>query len=190
MRYLTAHRNLTFLLFICVCVFTDRTYYPLSVISAVLLHEAGHLLAAKILNIPLFGTDFTPFGIRLKFDLSTERISKEVWVYLSGPIVSIIAGTVVLIWASPYNKAVFTFALFSLTFGLVNLMPIKRLDGGCIAESILSTLTSPVMNFNITKAVSDVFVFLFWFCAVYVSLTDEINVSMIALAVYLIFSSL
>ena len=190
MRHTTARSVFTFLLFISASVFAERIYYPLSVICAVSLHEAGHLIASKLLNIPLSGTDFTPFGIRLSFDLSTESVIKEVLVYLSGSLVSIIAGTAVLLTSSPHNKAVFSFALVSLTFGFVNLMPVKNLDGGCIAESILSAILSPDVGFRITKAVSDVFVFLFWFCTLYISLSDGINVLMIAMAGYLIFSSL
>lgn len=180
----------TFLLFICVCIFTDRTHYPLSVIFAVSIHEAGHLLAAKMLRVPLLRVCFTPFGIRIRFHLETVNTIKSVIVYLSGSIVSIVVGWLVLNYTSPYNKATFSFALVSLTLGLLNLMPIIRLDGGCVAESLLSLKLYPDTAYKITKIISDVFVFLFWFVTLYVSLTDGINVSMITLAVFLIFSSL
>ncbi len=187
----TSHRSLfVFLLFICACIFTGRTYYPLSVICAVSLHEAGHLVTAKILKIPLFEVDFTPFGIRMRFDLATAVTSKAVAVYLSGSIVSIAVGALVLFYASPDNKAVFAFGLVSLTLGLVNLMPVRNLDGGCVAESLLSTQLYPDTAYRISKTLSNVFVFLFWFATVYINLTDGINVSMITLSVYLIFSSL
>lgn len=187
---MSARSVFTFLLFIFVCIFTDRTHFPLSVIFAVTIHEAGHLLAAKILKVPLLRVCFTPFGIRIRFQLETVNAIKTFIVYLSGSIVSIVVGWFVLNYSSPYNKATFSFALVSLTLGLLNLMPVTRLDGGCVVESLLSIKLYPDTAYKITKAISDVFVFLFWFVSLYIGLTEDMNVSMLTLAVFLIFSSL
>ena len=181
---------LTFLLFILVCIFTGRAYYPLSVIGAVFIHETGHMITAKLLKIPFLEVSITPFGICLRYDMSAVDTASAVAVYLSGSFVSTALGTVVLRYTSPYNKAIFAFALISLTLGLVNLMPVKGLDGGCAFECLLSARICPDTAYKVTKAVSDVFVFIFWFCTLYVSLTEGINISMITLSVYLILASL
>ena len=181
---------LTFLLFILVCIFTGRAYYPLSVLSAVFIHETGHMLTAKAVGIPLWDVRYTPFGIRMRFDISTAGTVSAVAVYLSGSLVSIICGAVTLHFTSPHSRAVFAFALISLTLGLINLMPVRGLDGGCILEHLLSAKLYPDTAYRAVKAVSDVFVFFFWFCALYVSLNEGINVSMITLSVYLILASL
>ena len=103
-------------------------------VLAVLLHETGHLLAARVCGIPLRRAGGGLFGLRLFFDFSRASFIREAAVHLAGPGAGILSAVLVRAAAGPGP-----FSAVSLGLAAVNLLPVTGLDGGsalrCLLES-------------------------------------------------------
>ena len=99
-------------------------------------HEAGHLLAAKALGIPLRRANMTGSGGRLTFDFSRSGYGREALVHLAGPAAGILAAAAALILRFPGGER---FAGMSLVLSEVNLLPMQGFDGGGILRCVLSS---------------------------------------------------
>jgi Zn-dependent protease len=88
-------------------------------IFAVLLHEFGHILASLLtgLKIKKIGLSWKGFYVRRERGTPWENL----FVSLAGPYMNLLA----LIW----YKDCLSFALFSVAFGLFNLIPFMNSDG-------------------------------------------------------------
>lgn len=105
-----------------------------SLISAMLTHELGHILAIKCFGGEILNNEIYGIGANISFILKDRSILYEVLIYLAGPILGIIAAL--------FGKflGMELFYRFSVSFSLVNIIPALPLDGGNILELILYSL--------------------------------------------------
>ena len=101
--------------------------------AALVIHELGHLLAAKILGIPLVRFRLNPMGGVMTFDFSRSAYEREAAVHFSGPAAGLISG--VIGWRILQDPF---FTGISVVLACVNLLPIRGLDGGGILRCVLS----------------------------------------------------
>ena len=104
----------------------------------IFVHEAGHLVAARLCGLPVGAPVFIPF---LGAAIALKEAPKNAWIEavvgIGGPVFGTIGGVaciaIGLVWQSPLF-----FALASATFflQLFNLMPIIPLDGGRVVSAI------------------------------------------------------
>ena len=121
---------------------------------AAALHEAGHLLAAKLLKIGVSEIAFGFSGIRIVTDGRLTSYKKEAILAAAGPIVNAVCflcslaaflswgeglsamlaegGEALSFGLARGKSALAFFALSSLLQSMVNLLPIKSFDGGRI----------------------------------------------------------
>ena len=158
---------------------------------AALLHEIGHLLAARIMKIRVSGIKFDFSGARI---CTSGNLSYKEELFLSGagPLANIFAFTLVIKAAkireipaksllegaeSLFSRGEATlcgvlgfFALSSLLQAASNLMPISGFDGGrmlyCICALIFGDRAAEVV-LSITSAI---FAFILWTAALYLLL--------------------
>ena len=113
----------------------------LAAISALLLHELGHLAAAKLLAIPVTALEITPFGGVLNPDRYEGVSGVTGFLYAAaGPVMSLagcLFSALLLRWGVPF-AFVQRFARASLLLLLINLLPALPLDGGEMLRSILT----------------------------------------------------
>lgn len=100
-------------------------------ILAATLHELGHIVAIK-----LFGGRIASFGLSFigaRIDMAVWEFSRfeRLIVYSAGAFVNIISGAVGRLLGLE------DFMLCSFSLAVVNLLPIKILDGGCIISELL-----------------------------------------------------
>ena len=105
-----------------------------AVISAVLIHEAGHLLAMAAMGGRLIKLRFGPFGAVIS--CRGLGYGAELVCALTGPLFSILAAYC----GAKYGYLIF--AGMSMLLGLFNLLPLTYLDGGR-ALSCLAAMISP-----------------------------------------------
>ncbi len=154
---------------------------PLYLLFAVVLHEAGHILAALLVAGELPRLRFNIAGVKLKYD-GLAGAARQITVSAAGPFMSILFGLIF------YGKR--NFALISLGLGIANLLPVSCLDGGNILRSITEKLFLPEISKYICKAFSvigAVFVFVLN-CAV--QLKYGANISLAIITIYLLYCSL
>ena len=180
------------ILMAAVMIMTDRAEILLIFYFSALLHETGHLIAAKLLGIKIKEIKIDFSGARICMEERLVSYKKELILSLSGPLVNFICVTAciaafVLLKLSPEELTARTgalllegeqscvgyvgfFALSSFLQGAVNLLPIRTLDGGRMLYCIIAM----IFNESIAERVIDVFsalsALVLWTVALYLML--------------------
>ena len=103
------------------------------VLCACVLHEAGHCAAAILAGSKVESLWLTMVGAEMELspDISLSY-ARDAMISFAGPGVNLLAAWIALQVDTPL------FAGLNLCFGILNLMPVRPLDGGRILTSILS----------------------------------------------------
>ena len=129
----------------------DAVAFALTIFGCVLLHEFGHVLAAKRYGINTRDITLLPIGGIATIERMPEKPSQELLVALAGPAVNIVialllfgvfGATVDLEHAQAglgYEKVDFVgrVALVNLGLALFNLIPAFPMDGGRVLRALL-----------------------------------------------------
>ena len=148
-------------------------------VTAVLLHEAGHVIAALLVKSPIESITFSLLGINIRRKSVSSSHLHDILIYSAGPFMSLLGGVLGQILSSPL-LAVFSYALLFL-----NMLPVKLFDGGKILYSLLC-LTLPAHAEVLSKALSAGILLLMWLAAVYFLIVTS-EVSLFILCIYLFF---
>ena len=110
----------------------------LTVGMAALLHEFGHAAAAWGWGVPIRSLKLDLFGARMELGGLTGYTA-ELAVAAGGPFVSLLCFA--LAWPlGGYGEGAYLFATASLGLGMLNLLPVRGLDGGRMLSGALSLL--------------------------------------------------
>ena len=180
-----------FLVYVFLCVYLGWYNNIFFYVTAVVLHEYGHLVVAKTLGYNNKGIVFDLYGAGLKCDNYFQR-KHDIIISLAGPFVNliIILITISCWWLFPscysYTRELVVCNFFVMIF---NLLPIYPLDAGRVLIAILGK------KFKIKKVLKSsgiicvcigclfgLFFVLSWF---YV-----INLNMLFIGVFLIFNGI
>lgn len=134
-------------LFIMVMLSSVITGYFLELMTLfaiVLIHELGHIAAAKGFGWRIREVQFLPFGgVAVVDDQGTFSAWEEMLVALAGPLQNgIMIGLAVVmhsfgLWESDWGSY---FIQANMMIGLFNLLPVLPLDGGKIMQSLISLM--------------------------------------------------
>ena len=155
--------------------------YPISLLSAIVLHEAGHLAAAFLLGWGMPSVNFGAAGIRLCYR-GAHKTLPSVAVSLAGSLAGVLSSLIPIL---PEQ-----FRLYSLGFAFLNLLPILRLDGGGALLAVLEAIMLPDRAYRTARTVSAATVLLLWALSVAVQLKAGTNLTLLAVSVYLTVSAL
>lgn len=97
-------------------------------LAAILIHETGHWLGARLVRVPFRRLESSGGGLHLDFAMETVSYEKELVVLLSG---SLLGGLSVLVCRNP------DYRICALCLNLVNLLPLPGLDGGGVLAAVL-----------------------------------------------------
>lgn len=114
----------------------------LTIIISILVHEGGHALAARVLNIPINRIHINLFGGIAELKHRPLFPRQEFYVALAGPLTSVALGLIcylsqsLLLADQVFMSAIITFAGY-LNIGLAafNILPVFPLDGGRAVRS-------------------------------------------------------
>ena len=125
---------------LCLICLSTGTAEILWIILALVLHEAGHVLAACACGLKLLKWAF-PFGGQiLTEDLVGVNSRREIIVASAGPAASLFSSGLTYIMEGNLSLVDFSFFMeFNLLLGLFNLLPALPLDGGRILKAFCST---------------------------------------------------
>ncbi len=156
---------------------------------AAALHEAGHLALLR-----LFDTQgsFTVglLGLRISYTSFALGTAKSCAVCAAGSVVGALAGLAVLLCPLSERTEWLGFSLASLTLSLVNLLPIRTLDGGALLELLAEHFMLPQHAAVLCRTVSLVFAVIFWMLGVYIYFTHGAELSLLLIGAYFIFVSI
>lgn len=145
---------------------------PISLISAVFVHEAGHLMCAALLHMGRPRLKISALGVRIQY-LSPAYGFRRAALCLSGPA----AGAV---FAVTLFRLRFFF-MYSLGLSLINLIPISCFDGGGAFAALCDDVFLPHTSARIQKTFSVISVILLWGLSVAVQLRAGANLSLMVL---------
>ena len=108
-------------------------------IGAALCHEAGHLLAMRFCGLHVESVSIYPFGADIRVRETLCSYTTDCIVALSGPVVNLsLGGVFFLIFRAFPAAPLLCTAASHLLLCLVNLFPVKGLDGGAALYSLLA----------------------------------------------------
>jgi len=146
--------NITCGAFLCASVillFFDN-FAVLALISAVLIHEAGHLIAMKSLQIKLSNAEICSFGLNIAYDGRYVPYINEIIAAISGPMFNFFAvGMLTVFSLESENEFVLVLTAFNCALCIFNLLPLSILDGGKILYCVISSLFGPFVSEYIRK---------------------------------------
>lgn len=151
---------------------------------AALLHESGHLLACRLLRVPIRFVRTTVTGAVIGYDPSSLSYAREIWIAAAGPLMNLAGFLVCLPGECSRSRALFGAACLSLS--LFNLLPIRRLDGGVITNNLLVSLLGPIQGIRIGGILSRICTVGLWMCAAAVQIRCGGNLSLFFISVCLL----
>ena len=165
-------------------ILVDRSGVCLITVVAAVLHECGHLLAAKLLRIPPRALHLDLLGARIEVDGYLLSYGEEWVLCAAGPLVSLLAASAAApLWSAFEAARVFSCA--SLVLGLLNLLPIRTFDGGRMLECLLCRFGNErVAEWGLFLC-SYLFLFLLWATAVYFLLRAGDGLSLLCFSISL-----
>jgi Zn-dependent protease len=135
--------NLSFILLLCVAPFWmgggQGLVVALLVAASVLVHELGHALVARHLDVPIAGIELHFFGGAAQMTEMPRRPGDEIAIAAAGPAVSFaLAGIGHGLFAATGVAFLALVAWVNLFLGVFNLLPAFPSDGGRILRALLA----------------------------------------------------
>ena len=170
-------------------LFCDEFLVLISVVSS-LLHEFGHLWAMKICGEKVHKIIFGAFGVRIeKYAFSGVSYKKEIAVALGGIFVNfLISISSFLLYVFLKKEILFCISIINFLIAFMNMIPLNMLDMGKALQSFLLMHTSEENARRILQKVSLVCYIMFLLGTVIYSVFIKVNISLVAVALYLCFN--
>lgn len=194
-----------------VMIMTDRADILLIFYFSALLHEMGHLIAAKLLGIHIKEIRIDFSGARICTEDHLFSYKKEIWLSISGPLVNFLCFmaciAVFINWGiSPEELSrqicaflfdgeqscvgcIGFFALSSFLQGAVNLLPIVTLDGGRMLFCFVAMIFGEAFATALLRSTSFIVALVMWTVSLYILLRVSSGLGIFVFAACVFFST-
>ena len=178
--------SLPTIIFVGLIVFLDRSHLSLIAFFAAIIHELGHLAAMRLLGAKVREIEITFFGAEIRTPSPTKGTLRSIIIFASGAAANILSAIIAYSFPNQTPELSF-FAGASLSLAVINLLPIRTLDGGSILEA---TLMEAIPNHAvlIIDIISSLTLAILWLTAVYLLLVFGGNLSLMLFCMYLFFT--
>ncbi len=157
-------------------IITEPSHTPILTIFAILVHEGGHLLAARLCRIKTDGFSVDTLGARLSLTGTALSYQKELAICISGPLANLFS--IAPVYRLRTNTDIGFFISVSLALALLNLLPIKGFDGGRIFHCLTSLAFPPTVSERLYSLSSFFCLFILWCGSVYMMIRTGADVSL------------
>ncbi len=129
--------NVFFILFLFAGYYWDRLTEMSVLFASVLLHEMGHVMAARLMHVRVEELELFPFGSVARMeDITKYGGAVEALIAAAGPAVSGLLA--LLAYSAPTDKDIFILcAKYNRILCFFNLLPVLPMDGGRILRNLL-----------------------------------------------------
>ncbi len=161
--------------------FADGSGESFMTLLAAFLHELGHIAVMLLLGIGIRRITVTPLGFEIDPGRACKSFYEEIAVSLAGCAVNFLMFVAFRRSEGPIGILGET----SLLLGIMNILPIRCLDGGEALSAFLNLFFLPDKAERIGQAVSFVSLLVMWVPAVYIFLATGYNYSLFIMSVWL-----
>ena len=152
---------------------------------AALLHECAHLWAIRREGGRIEAITLHPFGAQIDAP-GLRSYRADLHIYAAGVAVNLLTALLCLLFRCFVGETIpprmddliHYFAWSNLTLGLLNLCPVRCLDGGALLECLLLRRYTPERAGQIARRISVSALLVLWLLAVYLMLADPGSVSL------------
>jgi Zn-dependent protease len=112
--------------------------FAIGLVIMILIHEMGHVFAAKYKKLPVTAPVFIPFlGALITLKRNPRDSVTEAFVAFGGPILGTIGAFAAFLLGIAFNSELLIYMSYlGFYLNLINLLPIHPLDGGRISTAI------------------------------------------------------
>jgi len=112
--------------------------FAIGLVLMILIHEIGHVIAAKIKGLPVSAPVFIPFfGALITMKKNPTDAVTEAFIGIGGPLLGTIGATAAFgLGLALHSPVLVSVAYAAFYLNLINLLPIHPLDGGRIATAV------------------------------------------------------
>lgn len=167
------------LFFVLIFAFSPP-FFTLTVLVCAAFHELGHYFCAKLLKYSIESVKIYPLGMDMKLCDTCSSYLKDALVAFSGPFANIVFALILRFFR---NTELLVF--YNICLCVMNLFPLKGLDGGTILYSILCMVFSHGTAYKIHKAISFFILFAVYIISVYVMLCFDGDPSLFLICIML-----
>ncbi len=170
--HLSIHIDFISLLIPVMLLLEERLSHTLALLLAATLHECGHLLFARLLQIPLKAMHISILGARLELQDPLLSYGKEWLLCAAGPLFSFFTAGISMILARhlPHVELFSYYVPLSAGLGWINLLPIGYLDGGRMFRALSHRFLPAPLADAALSIISFLFFLLLWMTSVYLLL--------------------
>lgn len=158
----------------------SESEFSLILIISCLTHELAHLIVCKVLGGKLGGIYPNCAGLLISYYPADMSYFREAVVLLAGSFANLVLGLIFLCFDVPRISVV------NVAVGLLNLLPMKGLDGGEVMYLLMSYFINEYSAYKIVRIISAFLAILFWLGIVFYELRLGINISLLLLSVYIL----
>lgn len=161
-------------------IVTEPSRIPILTVTAILLHECGHLLAAKAYRVRASGFSVDSLGARLTLAGTILSYPTELIICAAGPLANLLSLPLARLFGQENGRF---FLSVSLALALLNLLPIKGFDGGRIFYCLSALLLDPTRADRLCSLFSFFSLFILWCISVYLMLRMGADLSLFLFSV-------
>ncbi|MBR7070574.1 MAG: hypothetical protein IKI29_00155 [Clostridia bacterium] len=142
---------------IALALAVDRSGLLLPTFGAVVLHEAGHLLALNFTGCAPTAIRLIPASVQIVRPFC-KKPTDETLIAVCGPLSNFLFSILfVVLWRGTDSFALLRFSFINLIIGIFNLLPVAGLDGGIILLCFLERHFTPLKAVFFLRVLSFVF---------------------------------
>ena len=161
--------------------------HPFMLIFCYTLHEAGHIIVAKLVGAEIVG-GIKKKALRLAISYDCSHISyfREMLVCAGGIAFNLIFALFSSLLGFGTSEAGKFFIICNISLAIMNLYPISILDGAGILRCVNLMIFDSEKAEKICKTISFIFALILWFFAVYFQMIFSANISLFLISVFLL----
>jgi stage IV sporulation protein FB len=162
-------------------LFVTPNDYAFAVLSSVILHEMGHLIASLLYHKHPTFVKLMPTGISIGL-LSSSSYTEELVIAAAGPLMNLLYCATAVFFPYTLSKTVWT---VSLLLCLLNLLPITTFDGGRMLGASAALLFGEIFSERLLRLTTAVCLVCLWVLSLYVFFYSGINMTLLVFCAYL-----
>lgn len=157
-----------------------RSPIPLLTAAAIFIHEAGHVVGARLVRVNCGGFRLMSFEARLSLINGLISYKKEFFICAMGPLFNALSFIPILVCGTKLfrSDSLSFFATVSASLAMLNLLPIGDFDGGRMLFCVLSPLLGLRWANIICRTFSFFSLFALWCVSVYIMIRIGTSVSL------------